>query len=41
MTHNDLMAGLRASGIATVSEVHAAVLETEVRITVLERRAEK
>ncbi len=41
MTRNDLMAGLRASGIATVSEVHAAVLENNGRITVLERRSAK
>lgn len=38
MTRNDLMAGLRTSGIATVSDVHAAVLENNGRITVLERR---
>ena len=38
MTRNDLMAGLRASGIATVQDVHAAVLENNGRITVLERK---
>lgn len=38
MTHHDLMAGLRASGIATVQEVHAAMLENNGRITVLERK---
>ncbi len=40
MTRNDLMAGLRASGIATVQDVHAAVLENNGRITVLERKRE-
>ena len=38
MTHNDLMAGLRASGVATIQQVHAAVLENNGRITVLERK---
>ena len=38
MTRNDLMAGLRASGIAAVSDVHAAVLENNGHITVLERK---
>ena len=38
MTRNDLMAGLRAAGIATVQDVHAAVLENNGRITVLERK---
>jgi uncharacterized membrane protein YcaP (DUF421 family) len=38
MTRNDLMAGLRASGIASVGQVHAAILENNGRITVLERK---
>jgi len=38
MTHNDLMAGLRASGVANIQQVHAAVLENNGRITVLERK---
>jgi uncharacterized membrane protein YcaP (DUF421 family) len=38
MTHNDLMAGLRACGVGTVQDVHAAVLENNGRITVLERK---
>lgn len=37
MTRNDLMAGLRASGVASVEQVHAAVLENNGRITVLTR----
>ena len=39
MTHHDLMAGLRASGVATVQQVHAAVLENNGHITVLERKS--
>ena len=39
MTRNDLMAGLRASDVATVQDVHAAVLENNGRITVLTRKA--
>ncbi len=38
MTQHDLMAGLRASGVGTVQAVHAAVLENNGRITVLERK---
>ena len=38
MTRNDLMAGLRASGVASVEQVHAAVLENNGRITVLTRK---
>jgi len=41
MTHNDLMAGLRACGVGTVQDVHAAVLENNGRITVLDRRTAK
>ena len=41
MTRNDLMAGLRAEGFATVKDVHAAVLENNGRITVLERKREE
>jgi uncharacterized membrane protein YcaP (DUF421 family) len=33
-----LMAGLRASGVASIEKVHAAILETNGRISVLERR---
>lgn len=38
MTRNDLMAGLRAEGFAMVKDVHAAVLENNGHITVLERK---
>ena len=37
MTHHDLMAGLRVSGVASIEDVHAAVLETNGRISVLQR----
>ncbi len=37
MTRHDLMAGLRASGCASLEQVHGAVLETNGRITVLRR----
>ncbi len=39
MTHHDLMAGLRACGVASVPQVHAAVLENNGRITVLDRQS--
>ncbi len=35
MTRHELMAGLRASGCASVDRVHAAILETNGRISVL------
>jgi uncharacterized membrane protein YcaP (DUF421 family) len=38
MTHNDLMAGLRACGVGSIQQVHAAVLENNGHITVLERK---
>ncbi len=38
MTRSDLVAGLRASGVASVEQVHAAVLENNGHITVLERK---
>ena len=38
MTRNDLMAGLRASDVATIQDVHAAVLENNGHITVLTRK---
>ena len=37
MTRHDLMAGLRASGVASIEDIHAAVLETNGRISVIER----
>ena len=37
MTRHDLMAGLRVSGVASIEDVHAAVLETNGRISVLQR----
>ena len=37
MTHHDLMAGLRVSGVASIEDVHAAVLETNGRISVIPR----
>lgn len=39
ITQHDLMAGLRTCGVATVGQVHAAVLENNGRITVLERKS--
>jgi uncharacterized membrane protein YcaP (DUF421 family) len=38
MTRHDLMAGLRVSGVASIEQVHAAILETNGRISVLERK---
>ena len=37
MTVHDLMAGLRLSGITSVGNVHAAILETNGRISVIPR----
>ena len=37
MTRHDLMAGLRVNGVASIEDVHAAVLETNGRISVLKR----
>ena len=37
MTRHDLMAGLRVSGVASIEDIHAAVLETNGRISVIER----
>lgn len=37
MTHHDLMGGLRVSGVGSIEDVHAAVLETNGRISVLQR----
>ena len=37
MTRHDLMSGLRVSGVASLEEVHAAVLETNGRISVIPR----
>lgn len=37
MTRHDLLASLRISGVASLEQVHAAVLETNGHISVLER----
>lgn len=41
MTRHDLMAGLRAKGCASIEQVHAAVLETNGHINIIEREREK
>ena len=41
MTRHELMAGLRVSGVASIEQVHAAILETNGRISVLSRGSEK
>ena len=39
MTHGDLMAALREAGCASIQDVHAAVLETTGKVSVLQRKA--
>jgi uncharacterized membrane protein YcaP (DUF421 family) len=41
MTRHDLMAGLRIEGCASLEQVHGAVLETNGRVSVLQRREAK
>lgn len=38
ITHHELMTALRKSGCATVEEVHAAMLETDGTISVIQKR---